>query len=220
MKWVWLFSMLHAASLSSAQPVPPPAKCGWFVKDLLGLEQSYNTHLKYIEIRKGEKIASVGAQAGNLEVLLSLYTDSIEWTLEDIDTSCLNQQMADRVLQYNLQLANKTINSSFRLVLGTETQTNLPDHYYDRVLLLNTYHEMSDQKPMLADIHRALKPGGRLVVNEKMGSKPGKKRRDCNHIMPFEPDFLQEMTKAHFILVSKYTVPGTRGLSYFVFESM
>jgi hypothetical protein len=70
-------------------------------------------------------------------------------------------------------------------------------------LLINTYHELSKKAEILAQINAALKSKGKLIIMEKMAKKKDKKRKDCKHIMPYEPDFLIELQAANFKLVSK-----------------
>jgi hypothetical protein len=196
-----------------------PYKCGFYSKDTNKLNHYYTETLQFIEVKKGEQIASVGAQNGNMEVQLSIFTDSITWTLNDIDTGCLNKEEFGKVLYYYETLANKKIASNFSLVLGTETKTNLKTNFYDRVLLINTYHELTDKNLIVDDIYNSLKSKGRLVIMERMGNKRNKKRRDCNHIMPYEPDFIEALKASHFILVDKKNAASKKSsIVFYVFE--
>jgi ubiquinone/menaquinone biosynthesis C-methylase UbiE len=219
MKNYILLTLLFIANynLAFAQKNERPFRCGFYSRDTTQFNKFYNTTLQYIEIKKGEKVASVGAQNGNVEIQLSLFIDSIEFTLQDIDSSCLNEIEIQKVKNYYEALVGKTITNKFNIVVGAETKTNLENNYYHRVLLLNVYHELSEKKLMLDGIYACLKNKGRLVVMERMGKKKGKKRHDCNHIMPFEPDFLAEMKTSNFVLVSK-TANVNKSLTFYVFE--
>ena len=141
-----------------------PYKCGWIDKDTAQLNKTYNSNLKYWDVQKGETVASVGAQNGNLEVRLSLFIDSINWTLQDIDSYCLNQQEFEKVLNYYEKIGGKKINSQFKLLLGSTTNTNLLSNTYDRILLINVYHELTKKQEILTQINTALKPQGSLVI--------------------------------------------------------
>jgi hypothetical protein len=66
-----------------AQKNIKPYRCGWVDYDTVKLYETYNQNLKYWNIKKGETVASIGAQNGNLEVRYSLFVDSIHWTLQD-----------------------------------------------------------------------------------------------------------------------------------------
>lgn len=54
-------------------------------------------------------------------------------------------------------------------VLGTETEPNLPDGVVDLAFIVDAYHEFSHPKEMAEAIHRALVPGGLLVLVEYRG---------------------------------------------------
>ena len=53
-------------------------------------------------------------------------------------------------------------------VLGAVDDPHLDAGRFDAVLIHNAYHEMTQHEAMLAHIHAALKPGGRLVIVEPM----------------------------------------------------
>jgi ubiquinone/menaquinone biosynthesis C-methylase UbiE len=51
-------------------------------------------------------------------------------------------------------------------VLGTETDSNLPQGEMDWILLVDVYHEFQKPEEMLARLRQALKPNGRVAVVE------------------------------------------------------
>jgi ubiquinone/menaquinone biosynthesis C-methylase UbiE len=55
------------------------------------------------------------------------------------------------------------------LVLGEPADPKLPAAAIDMALMVDVYHELSDPQTMLANIRKALKPGGRLVLIEYKG---------------------------------------------------
>jgi hypothetical protein len=56
------------------------------------------------------------------------------------------------------------------VITGTDRNPKLGASDLDLALLLLSYHDFEYPAEMLAHIHRALKPAGRLVVVEKSGS--------------------------------------------------
>ena len=210
-----LILLLIFSTSAFAQKSNRPYNCGFYDRDTAQLRKTYETILKYWEVKKGETVASIGAGNGNLEVRYSLFVDSINWTLEEIDSSCLNKTEFESVFNYYQKLSNKKIKGSFNLVLGDETKTNLTANTYDRVLLINVYHELTKQKEIIADIYKILKTKGKLVIMERASNKKGKKRKDCPHIMTYEPDFIKLLAEQKFKLVSRTDV---HSLTYFIFE--
>ncbi len=57
-------------------------------------------------------------------------------------------------------------------VLGTETDTKLPESAIDVVLLVDAYHEFSYPREMMQSIVKGLKPGGRVIQIEYRGEDP------------------------------------------------
>jgi ubiquinone/menaquinone biosynthesis C-methylase UbiE len=150
----------------------------------------------------GEHIVDVGAKGANLAGVLSLFYDNVNITLEDIDSSCLNDDQVDFVLNYytGINSGKEPVGIMYRVVIGNDTSTTLPDAAYQKVFFINTYHEVTKPKQMLADLHRILAPGGILYVQEKVtGFKP-LRRKDCGHTMPVEGDFLKTFSDAGFKL--------------------
>lgn len=201
-----------------AQKPSKPFKCGYPTKDTTELKRFYESNLSLIEVKNGERIASVGAMNGYQEVQIAVRRDSIDWTLQDIDTNCLNQNEFNKVFNYYEKMKGSPIVGKFSLLLGSETKTNLSENSYDRVLLINVYHELTDKPAILKDIHRALKTNGRLVIMEAVARKKGQKRKDCKHIRPWEPDFLKELEVLNFKFIDRKRQNEKALLSFYTFE--
>ena len=75
--------------------------------------------------------------------------------------------------------------SQVETVHGTADDPRLPEDTLDVVLVVNTYHEMDHGPAMLRGMWRALKPGGRLGVIDKVVS-PGESPADyrARHAIP------------------------------------
>jgi len=52
------------------------------------------------------------------------------------------------------------------------SRTMLPEGKVDLVLMVDVYHECTDRETGLAGLHKALRPGGRLVLVEFRGEDP------------------------------------------------
>ena len=211
---VWLLFTVH----NFAQKPQRAFKCGYPTKDTSELKQFYKNNLSLIEVKNGERIASVGAMNGYQEVQIAIMKDGIDWTIQDIDTTCLNQVEFSKVFNYYEKMKGSPIIGKFSLLLGDETKTNLLEDSYDRVLLINVYHELTDKSAILTDIHRALKKNGRLVIMEFVAKKKGQKRKDCKHIKPWEPDFLKELETLNFKFIDRKRQNEKHLLSFYTFE--
>lgn len=181
-------------------------------------EENYQRSSQYFGCQPGEYIASVGASNGYIEAQISLFVDHLEWYLQDIDSACLFE--FPKVRTHFEQLSGKPINATFQLVLGSFLQTNLPDQYFDRILLSNVYHELSDRGAILRDLYTKLKPGGVMIIMERMARKKGERHKDCGHVKLVEPDFIQEMRSFSFRLRKKEASATLPNLQFFTFEAI
>ncbi len=203
-----------------AQANKQSAKFKTFSKDSINLKGYYRTSLRSIEIKKGEKIASVGAGYGDQEVVMSIFNDDIDWTLQDIDSTVLNPQLFNDVLHYFENIIKKPIKVKFSIVIGNEQKTNLSENTYDKILIINTYHEITERASILADVQRALKKSGKIIIVEGMAKKKGQIHQGCNDLMLFEPEFLKEMEQFNFKFIDKINPTKGNSWSYYTFEKM
>lgn len=93
------------------------------------------------------------------------------------------------------------------VILGTETDTGLPDGCCDAILLRLVYHHFTRPAPMRASLRRALRPGGRLAVVDlepRTGWRrlPGVPDRG-GHGIPME-DLVAEMTSDGFVVAARH----------------
>jgi hypothetical protein len=94
-KALLIVSALTAGALLG-QKKERPFKCGIVPKDYNELKKNYEDFAKPFNRKKGETIAIVGASNGAIEAQISVFIDSINWTIQDIDSSCLNRKNLDK----------------------------------------------------------------------------------------------------------------------------
>lgn len=92
-------------------------------------------------------------------------------------------------------------------IKGDQEQTGLEAGCCDAILLRLVYHHFTQPAVMRADLRRALRPGGRLVIVDIVPQRhwrdlPGVPERG-GHGIPVE-DVIQEMTGDGFDLVAQY----------------
>lgn len=175
----------------------------------------YNNYNIHNGCKAGETIASIGAGNGLKEVQISCLVEGINWYLEEIDSLRLNQ--FEKVYSFHENLKGSSINAKFNLVLGTKFSTTLPEGFFDRVLMINVYHEISDRAPIMEEIHDLLKPGGEIVLMERMGDEPGQIHKDCKHPKLYEPQLIEEMNQYGFRLVKTINAEKMSNLTFYTF---
>lgn len=126
--------------------------------------------IRYLQVRKGSKVADVGCHEGYMTVKLA---DAVgpQGTVYavDIETSKL-ERLKTNVAERGL--------TNVEPVKGDEANPNLPAGSLDAALILDTYHEMDQHDEMLKQIKMALKPGGRLVLCEAIANSRRAATRD------------------------------------------
>jgi ubiquinone/menaquinone biosynthesis C-methylase UbiE len=113
--------------------------------------------IRSINFKKGEVIADIGAGNGQVEVMLSLFFDSLTFYVQDIDTFACNQRELNKVIEFYHENYKKNITCKFIAVKGSHDQTNLPDSTFDKVLILWTYSYFKNPRAIMMDLQRKLK---------------------------------------------------------------
>ena len=109
-----------------------------------------------LQLRPGQAVADVGAGTG---AYLSALSKAVGPTGRVVGTDISPAFVAHMAARAS---ADGLANVSAKL--GTPGGTGLPDASQDMILSVNTFHHFADPAVMLADMRRALKPGGQLAI--------------------------------------------------------
>ncbi len=199
-----------------AQAIKKP-NCKILSTDLLDLPENYDRYHKCLGVNNGERVASVGAGYGRIELHVSLFVDSVKWTLQDIDTTCLSSARVRKSKRIYEKASGRQINSTFSTVLGRRDNTNLPEKTFDRITMVDTYHELSSREAILQSVRAALKDSGKLVIMERMGNQAGD-IHGCGFPKILEPDLISDMRKYGFEFVSKVVPNEELDITYYTFK--
>jgi ubiquinone/menaquinone biosynthesis C-methylase UbiE len=133
----------------------------WLDREEREAEEAPTRALAILEVAPGSTVADIGAGSGYFTERLArlvgasgrVYANDIQPGMLDLLRRRLNRE----------RLTNVTV------VLGEPADPKLPAGTIDMALMVDVYHELSDPQTMLANIRKALKPGGRLVLIEYKG---------------------------------------------------
>jgi SAM-dependent methyltransferase len=117
-----------------------------------------------ITFKKGEIIADIGAGNGYIPAMLSIFHDSLTFYIQDIDTSSCNQANVNKVVDFYQQVNGRPFTNKFIAVNGTDTETNLPDSTFDKILMMWTYQYLKEPRKIILDVHEKLKGNGLFYV--------------------------------------------------------
>jgi ubiquinone/menaquinone biosynthesis C-methylase UbiE len=147
-------------------------------------------------LKPGMTVADVGTGVGHLLPFLSKRVgDPGHVIAEDI---------FDDFLAAAKQVATDNKLNNVTFIKGEEADPKLPEGAVDMVLAFDVYHHFNYPEKMLAGIHKALRPDGRLVVVEyykREGAMPN--GGALTHIRLDMPDLIKELEANHFHLVEE-----------------
>jgi hypothetical protein len=123
-------------------------------------------------------------------------------------------------LTFHEKLIGSSISADFNLVLGTKNSSGLPHRIFDRILMLNVFHEIESRKGIMMELHQLLNENGKIIIMERMGKTEGETHGDCNYPKLMESNFLQEMNDYGYILKGKQLGEEISNLMFYTFKSM
>lgn len=151
--------------------------------------------LKACQLKPGQIVADVGAGTG-------LYTRLFAQAVGE-KGQVYAVDIAQKFLDHIQQSADKLSIKNIKLVLGTDISPKLPINSCDVVFICDTYHHFEFPFRVMNEIHRSLKPGGRVIVIDFIRI-PGKSREwILNHVRAGQELVEKEIQEAGFKKVSE-----------------
>ncbi len=143
-----------------------------------------------LELKPGMAVADIGAGTG---LFTRLFADAVGPTGKvfavDISQEFLGHIAAE---------ARKRGQPWIQTIQGNQQTTNLAAGSVDAVFLCDVYHHLEKHQQVLASIHRALRPGGLLVVVEFDRVEGKSTPFVLNHIRASQREFRREIEMAGF----------------------
>ena len=162
--------------------------------------------IRAMGLRPGMTVADIGTGIGYMLPFLSRRVGA--------DGKVIAEDIFDDFLASAKQQAETAKLTNVTFVKGSDTDPNLPAGSIDIALALDVYHHFDYPEKMLAAIHKALKPEGKLVIVEyykRQEAMPG--GRALTHIRLDMPEVIKEVEANHFhLLAEKEHVPDSQYL--------
>lgn len=142
----------------------------WLERPEREAEEAPTKAIAALKIQAGQMVADIGAGSGYYSVRLA---DAVGPRGRVFATDVQPEMLA--LIRNKLDAAPI---GNIELVLGTETETGLPNASIDLAIMVDVYHELAQPQAFLRSVKRALKPDGRLVLIEFRKEDPRVPIRD------------------------------------------
>lgn len=155
------------------------------------------TLFEIAEIEEGTKVADIGCHEGYLSIHLANTVGS-SGRVYAVD---VRDDRLDRLKEH---LNNRNLNN-VSVILGDYDNPKLPTNTLDVVIIMDTYHEMTDYEIILDHVYKSLKPGGKLIILEKLKNRvKNGSRREQTNAHTLGPKYVKrEMKDANFEIVKQ-----------------
>lgn len=168
-----------------------------------------NEIVEACEIEAGSTVADVGAGTGLFTRLFSEQVGDEGWVYA-VD-------IAPKFIAHIVNEATTSGRPNITGVVCAENSVNLPPESVDFVFICDTYHHFEFPKSTLTSIHKALRPGGRLVVID-FDRIEGKSREWLlGHVRAGKEVFRAEIQDAGFHLKEEKVIEGFQENYFLVF---
>lgn len=125
---------------------------------------------EFAQIKSGSAVADIGCHEGYLTIHLAEKVEE-SGKVYAVD---VRQDRLDTLDEYIKDHKFKNI----KTILGDYDNPKLPKELLDVVIIMDTYHEMDDYIIILEHIKQSLKPGGRILILEKLKKHMRNKSRE------------------------------------------
>jgi len=130
---------------------------GWLERDDREKEEAPTKAINALELKEDAVIADIGAGSGYYSFRISPKVPKGKVLAVDIQP-----EMLEFLKKRSAELGITNVVPH----LGKEDSVDLPTASLDAALMVDAYHEFSFPAEMLASLHSALKPGGRIYLLE------------------------------------------------------
>ena len=135
----------------------------WLERDERESEEKTSILIKNMSIKPTDVIADIGAGSGYHVFKMAPKASTGSVYAVDIQTEMLKAMASNPKFQKN---------SNIKLIQGSEKSVHLPDNTFDKILMVDVYHEFNFPFEMMQSIHKAMKKDGEIYLIEYRGEDP------------------------------------------------
>ena len=149
--------------------------------------------VRAVRIEPGETVADIGAGTGFFSLL---FAEAVGPT-----GSVVAQEIAPIFIEHLAKRVREAGATNVRIVQGKANSIELPAGSIDVAFTCDVYHHFEFPRSTLRSIHRALRPGGRLVVVDFERIEGVSREWTLNHVRAGKEQVTKEITDAGFELI-------------------
>lgn len=135
----------------------------WLERNNRQQEENTALAISRLPIDKNSVVADIGAGTGYYTFKIAPMVTQGKVFAVEIQTDAI---------RYLEQRAKELNQGNVTVVKGGEQSPNLPANSTDLAIMVDVYHELLYPHEMLQNIHKALKPGGKLLLLEYRAEDP------------------------------------------------
>lgn len=153
---------------------------------------------RWAEVRAGDTVADIGCHEGYLSMhLASKVGDHGRVYAVDV--------REDRLKTLKENAEKRKFNNVIPTV-GAYDDPKLPEKTMDVIFVIDTYHEIDAYTVMLSHIRKSLKPGGRLLILEKLKERvKNRSREEQTNAHTLSPGYVKkELKEAGFTITEEF----------------
>ncbi|WP_299289602.1 class I SAM-dependent methyltransferase [uncultured Mucilaginibacter sp.] len=139
------------------------AGADWLERNNRQQEENTTLAISKLPITAASVVADIGAGTG-------YYTFRIAKKVPQGKVYAVEVQ--DEFIRYLNQKKKELGQQNVQVIKGSETSPNLPDASVDLAIMVDVYHELLYPHEVLQALHKALKPGGKLLLLEYRAEDP------------------------------------------------
>jgi ubiquinone/menaquinone biosynthesis C-methylase UbiE len=166
--------------------------------------------VRALGLRPGDVVADIGAGTG---LFTMLFADQVgpKGVVYAVDIGpAFLKHIAEQATKHGYEQVVTT-------VLNTQDSAMLPSNAIDAAFLCDTYHHFEHPEKMLASLHGALRPNGRLIIIDFDLRKDSSDFIKQRARAPKET-YCQEITAAGFVLIDAKDAPAIKDNFYAEFR--
>ena len=145
------------------------------------------------QLKPGLDVADIGAGTGLFTRLFAKQVQP-EGTVLAVDIS-------DKFIEHILKTSKEQGLKNVKCIVCAQDSTNLPPNSVDLAFICDVYHHLEFPYKTMATVHKALRPGGRLVVVDFKKIPGVTKQWIMGHVRCDQKETTEEIVKAGFELV-------------------